>query len=83
MAAAGKQTKLFAKQDVADMMGITAQALSNRASRDEKFPRPTYTNVSGTVSLYTAEDVKAIHEFLRKEEQERLDKLTEAIGQLG
>jgi hypothetical protein len=80
MASAKNQVKLFSKGDIADMMGITSQALSNRAGRDEQFPKPTYVNVSGQVALYTADDVKAIHEYLRKEEQERLDKLTQAIG---
>jgi hypothetical protein len=80
---AKKQVTLFSKGDVADMMGMTTQALANRSTRDAGFPQPTYSNQSGTVQLYTADDVKKIHEFLTKGERERLEKLNKAISALG
>lgn len=80
---AQKQVTLFSKGDVAEMMGMTTQALANRSTRDADFPQPTYSNQSGTVQLYTADDVKKIHEFLTKGERERLEKLNKAIKALG
>lgn len=73
---------LFAKGDIAEMMGMTTQALANRSTRDPEFPQPTYSNKSGSVQLFTKEDVKKIHEYLTKGERERLAKLSEAIGTL-
>lgn len=73
------QTICFSKGDIAEMMGVTTQAMANRAAREEGFPPPTYTNESGTVVLYTAEDVKKIHEFMTRADRERLNKLEAAL----
>lgn len=73
---------LFSKGDIADMMGMTTQALANRSTRDADFPQPTYSNKSGSVQLYTKDDVKKIHEHLTKADRERIEKLNAAIGGL-
>jgi hypothetical protein len=77
------QVTLFSKGDIAEMMGMTTQALTNRSTRDPLFPKPTYSNASETVQLFTKDDVKAIHEYLTKGERERLEKLNKAMGALG
>lgn len=74
---------LFSKGDIAEMMGMTTQALANRSTRDTDFPQPTYSNKSGSVQLYTKDDVKKIHEHLTKADRERLEKLNAAIGTIG
>lgn len=73
---------LFSKGDIAEMMGMTTQALANRSTRDTDFPQPTYSNKSGSVQLYTKDDVKKIHEHLTKADRERIEKLNAAIGTL-
>lgn len=74
-----KQEILYSKGDIAALIGMSTQALANRSSREEDFPRPTYTNASGTVQLYTKADIKAITEYLSKPERERLARLNAAL----
>lgn len=81
-AAKGKDF-LFSKGDIAEIMGMTTQALANRSTRDADFPQPTYSNQSGTVQLYTKDDVKKIHEHLTKADKERIAKLDAALSGLG
>ena len=73
------QEILYSKGDIAELVGMSTQALANRASREEDFPKPTYTNASGTVQLYTKADIKAIHEFLTKPDRERIERMNKAI----
>jgi hypothetical protein len=73
---------MFSKGDIAEMMGFTTQALANRTSRDKDFPRATYSNKSGSVQLYTKDDVKKIHEHLTRADRERLEKLEAALSDL-
>ena len=73
---------LFSKGDIAEMLDMTTQALANRSTRDTDFPQPTYSNKSGSVQLYTKEDVKKIHEHLTKADRARIEKLNAAIGEL-
>jgi hypothetical protein len=79
--AAAKKEWMFSKGDVAEMMGITTQALANRTTRDENFPQPTYSNKSGSVQLYTKDDVKKIHEVLQAAEREAREKLEAALAE--
>ena len=73
----------FSKGDIADMMDITTQAMANRAARDENFPQPTYRNESGTVVLYTAEDVRKIYEYMTRADRERVAKLEAGLAKAG
>lgn len=73
----------FSKGDIADMMGVTTQAMANRAAREEGFPPPTYTNESGSVVLYTEEDVRKIYEFMTRADRERLSRLDKAMAKKG
>lgn len=76
------QEILYSKGDIAALVDMSTQALANRASREEGFPRPTYTNASGTVQLYTKADVRAIHEFLTRPERERIERMNAALKKL-
>jgi hypothetical protein len=78
----GQQSFLFSKGDIAEIMGLTTQGFANRSNRDADFPKPTYSNKSGTVQLYTKEDVKKIHEHLTKADRERIEKLNKAFSEL-
>lgn len=78
----GQQSFLFSKGDIAEIMGLTTQGFANRSNRDKDFPKPTYSNKSGTVQLYTKEDVKKIHEHLTKADRERIEKLNKAFSDL-
>lgn len=73
---------LFSKGDIAEMMDMTTQAFANRTTRDKDFPQPTYSNKSGSVQLYTADDVKKIHQHLTAADKARLAKLDAALGGL-
>jgi len=75
-------TILFSKSDIADMMGTTTQSLANRMKREKDFPRPTYSNSGGTMVLYSAEDVKRVHEHMTKADRERTARLAAALGNL-
>jgi hypothetical protein len=70
---------LFSKSDIAEMMGMSTQALANRAKREEGFPKPTYSNRGGTMVLYSAKDVEAIVEFMTREDRERTARLAAAL----
>jgi hypothetical protein len=76
------QEILYSKGDIAELVGMSTQALANRASRDDGFPKSTYTNASGTVQLYTKADIKAIHEFLTKPDRERIARMSAALNAL-
>lgn len=78
----GQQSFLFSKGDIAEIMGLTTQGFANRSNRDPEFPKPTYSNKSGTVQLYTKEDVKKIHEHLTKADRERIEKLNAAFAEV-
>lgn len=73
---------LYSKSDIAEIMGITTQALANRMKREKDFPKPTYSNKGGTMVLYSKDDMKRVHEFLTKEDRERTAKLAKALGEL-
>lgn len=78
---------LLSKADIAEMLNISSQLLSNKASRaaerGESFPEPTYSNGSGTVALYTLDDAKQVYEYVTKEERERLEKAKAAFEKFG
>ena len=78
----GKNDYLFSKGDIAKIMGLTTQGFANKSNRDPEFPQPTYSNKSGTVQLYTKEDVKAIHEHLTKADRERIEALNKAFSEV-
>jgi hypothetical protein len=78
----GKKDYLFSKGDIAEIMGLTTQGFANRSNRDPEFPQPTYSNKSGTVQLYTKEDVKKIHEHLTKADRERIEALNKAFSEV-
>lgn len=74
---------LYTKTDIAQTMGVTTQALSNWIKRYPDFPQPEYSDADGSVCLYTAEDVKAIHTYLTKSLQESNDRLKDLIKEDG
>lgn len=78
---------LLSKADIAEMLNISSQLLANKTSRaaekGEYFPQPTYSNKSGTVTLYTLEDAKEVYEFVTKAERERLEKAKAAFESFG
>lgn len=78
---------LLSKADIAEMLNISSQLLANKAARaaekGEKFPEPTYSNRSGTVTLYTVEDAREVYEFVTKEERERLRRAQAAFEKFG
>lgn len=75
---------LLSKADIAEMLNISSQLLSNKATRaaekGEDFPQPTYSNQSGTVTLYTIEDAKLVYEYVTRAERERLEKAQAAFA---
>jgi hypothetical protein len=73
---------LFSKGDIAEMMDMTTQAFANRSTRDKDFPQASYSNKSGSVQLYTADDVKKIYDHLTKADRARIAKLDAALGGL-
>lgn len=79
--------RLLSKADIAEMLDISSQLLANKAARaaekGEYFPEPTYSNESGTVSLYTVEDAKEVYEYVTKAERERLQKAEKAFAKFG
>lgn len=78
---------LLSKADIAEMLNISSQLLSNKATRaaekGEDFPEPTYSNQSGTVTLYTIEDAKLVYEYVTRAERERLEKAQAAFAKFG
>jgi len=76
------QSILYSKGDVAELFEMSTQALANRASRDEDFPKPTYTNASGSVQLYTKDDIQAITDYLTRPEREKAERLAAKLKAL-
>lgn len=78
---------LLSKADIAEMLNISSQLLANKAARaaerGEYFPEPTYSNRSGTVSLYTIDDAKEVYEYVTRAERERLAKAEAAFKSFG
>lgn len=78
---------LLSKADIAEMLNISSQLLANKAARaaerGEYFPEPTYSNRSGTVTLYTLDDAKEVYEYVTKAERERLAKAEAAFKNFG
>lgn len=77
-----KQHDLLSKSDIAKALGMTSQTFSNRQSRDDKFPAPTYSNRSGSVALYTPEDAKKVYEYCTRAERERLQRAEQMFASL-
>ena len=76
------QIVLYSKGDVAEKLGLTTQALANRVARDPDVPRPTYTNQSGTVELYTADDVKRVGAYLLRPSEDIAKRINAALKDL-
>jgi predicted transcriptional regulator len=74
------RTILYTKSDIAEVMGVTTQAVSNYIRRYEDFPGPEYSNSDGSVCLYTAEDLKEIYAFLTVKFSEANDRLAAKLG---
>lgn len=74
------RTILFTKSDIAEVMGVTVQAVSNYIRRYEDFPAPQYSNLDGSVCLYTAEDLKKIYSFLTAKFAEANVRLNDKLG---
>lgn len=74
------RTILYTKSDIAEVMGVTTQAVSNYIRRYEGFPAPQYSNEDGSVCLYTAEDLKEIYSFLTAKFSEANDRLNAKLG---
>lgn len=74
------RTILYTKSDIAEVMGVTVQAVSNYIRRYEGFPAPQYSNADGSVSLYTGEDLKEIYAFLTVKFSEATERLNAKLG---
>lgn len=68
-----KNHLLLSKGDLGRVLGITTQTFANRATRDPKFPQPTYSNASGSVALYSQEDAKKVYDYMTQDAQRKLD----------
>lgn len=73
---------LLSKTDIAKALGMTSQTFSNRQTRDDKFPAPTYSNRSGSVALYTPEDAKKVYDYCTRAERERLEQAEKMFASL-
>ena len=71
---------LLSKADIASALGMTSQTFANRATRDGKFPQPTYSNVTGTVSLYSHEDAIKVYDYVTRADRERLARAEDRFG---
>ena len=82
MAPTGKRHDLLSKSEIAKALGMTSQTFSNRQSRDPNFPTPTYSNRSGSVALYSAEDARKVYEYCTLAERERLERAEKIFASL-
>lgn len=82
MAPSKKHHDLLSKSEIAKALGMTSQTFSNRQSRDDKFPPPTYSNRSGSVALYAPEDAKKVYEYCTRAERERLENAAKMFATL-
>lgn len=76
------QHDLLSKSEIAKALGMTSQTFSNRQSRDDKFPPPTYSNRSGSVALYDTVDAKKVYDYCTRAERERLAKAEQMFASL-